>query len=205
VRREIALFLVQTANADGVVSPGEVKLLEKIYKLLEIDSQQLYSDLHQNTRVEGQGVVSDRQPASPSAGNVSVGPALDPARIAALQKETARVSAMLANVFVEEQPAVQPPVIQSGAIDAEEREAGTQPAGNMIGLDESHSMSLRTLVSRASWTRAELSSVALDLDLMLDGAIEQVNEAALDHWDVPITDGDDPVEVNQELAQRLEA
>ncbi|MFP3701147.1 tellurite resistance TerB C-terminal domain-containing protein, partial [Burkholderia sp. SIMBA_013] len=79
-----------------------------------------------------------------------------------------------------------------------------QPAGNVIGLDEVHSMFLRTLVSRGSWTRSELSSVALDLDLMLDGAIEQVNEAALDHWDKPITDGDDPVEVNQELAQRLE-
>jgi hypothetical protein len=64
-------------------------------------------------------------------------------------------------------------------------------------------MFLRTLVSRASWSRSELSSAALDLDLMLDGAIEQVNEAALDHWDEPITDGDDPVEVNQELAQRL--
>ncbi|MBY4766727.1 tellurite resistance TerB family protein [Burkholderia ambifaria] len=205
VRREIALFLVQTANADGVVSPGEVKLLEKIYRLLEIDSQQLYSDLHQNTRVEGQGGVGGRKPASPSTGNVSVGVALDAARIAALQKETARVSAMLADVFVEEQPAVQPPVVQPEVVEAEEREEGTRPVGNVIGLDEAHSMFLRTLVSRASWSRAELSSVALDLDLMLDGAIEQVNEAALDHWDESITDGDDPVEVNQELAQRLEA
>ncbi|WP_260464031.1 tellurite resistance TerB C-terminal domain-containing protein [Burkholderia sp. Bp8963] len=205
VRREIALFLVQTANADGVVSPAEVKLLEKIYRLLEIDSQQLYSDLHQNTRAEGHGGVSGKKPASPSAGNVSAGLALDPARIAALQKETARVSAMLADVFVEEQPVVQPPVVQTEVVEAEERGEDAQPVGNVIGLDEAHSMFLRTLVSRASWSRAELSSVALDLELMLDGAIEQVNEAALDHWDEPVTDGDDPVEVNQELAQRLEA
>lgn len=205
VRREIAVFLVQTVSADGVVSPGEVKLLEKIYRLLEIDSQQLYSDLHQNTRVEGQAVVSGRKPASSSAGDVSAGVALDPARIAALQKETARVSAMLADVFVEEQPPAQPPVVKAKVVEAEERDEGAQPAGNVIGLDEAHSMFLRTLVSRASWSRTELSSVALDLELMLDGAIEQINEAALDHWDEPITDGDDPVEVNQELAQRLEA
>ena len=38
---------------------------------------------------------------------------------------------------------------------------------------------------------------------MVDGAMEQVNEAALDHWDEPLTDGDDPVEINQEFAQRL--
>jgi hypothetical protein len=205
VRREIALFLVQTANADGVISPGEVKLLEKIYRLLEIDSQQLYSDLHQNTRLADQGGVSGRQPASPSASSAGVGLALDRARIAALQKETARVSAMLADVFVEEQPAVQSLVVEPEIIEADEREEVAQPVGNVIGLDEAHSMFLRTLVSRASWSRVELSSVALDLDLMLDGAIEQVNEAALDHWDEPITDGDDPVEVNQELAQRLEA
>ncbi|MGG1948261.1 TerB N-terminal domain-containing protein [Trinickia sp. NRRL B-1857] len=201
-RREVALFLIQTANADSIVSPGEVKLLEKIYKLLEIDSQQLYSDLHQNIRVEGPRVVSGRKSTSPSADNLSVGLVLDPARIAALQKETERVSAMLADVFVEEPLAVQSPVVRPEVVESQER---VQPAGNVIGLDEAHSMFLRTLVSRVRWSRAELSSVALDLDLMLDGAIEQVNEAALDHWDELITDGDDPVEVNRELVQRLEA
>jgi uncharacterized tellurite resistance protein B-like protein len=205
MKREIALFLVETANADGVVSPGEVKLLEKIYRLLEIDSQQLYSDLHQNTHTAGQRELRRGDSSDPRVGNAGVGIALDPARIAALQKETARVSAMLADVFVEEQPAIQPPTVQPEVVEAEERDVGTQPVGNMIGLDETHSMFLRTLVSRASWSRVELSSVAVDLDLMLDGAIEQVNEAALDHWNEPITDGDDPVEVNQELAQRLEA
>lgn len=205
MKREIALFLVETANADGVVSPGEVKLLEKIYRLLEIDSQQLYSDLHQNTHTAGQRELRRGDSSDPRVGNAGVGIALDPARIAALQKETARVSAMLADVFVEEQPAIQPPTVQPEVVEAEERDEGTQPVGNMIGLDETHSMFLRTLVSRASWSRVELSSVAVDLDLMLDGAIEQVNEAALDHWNEPITDGDDPVEVNQELAQRLEA
>lgn len=206
VKREIASLLVQTANADGVVSPGEVKLLEKIYRLLEIDSQQLYSDLHQNTRIAGRTDSSRSESGSSGIGNAGAGAGvvLDPARIAALQKETARVSAMLADVFVEEQPVVPAQVVQPD-VGAEEREDGAQPAGNVIGLDEAHSMFLRTLVSRASWSRGELSSVALDLDLMLDGAIEQVNEAALDHWDEPITDGDDPVEVNQELAQRLEA
>jgi hypothetical protein len=61
------------------------------------------------------------------------------------------------------------------------------------------------LISRPAWTRAELSDAASNLDLMLDGAIEQVNEASLDHWDEPLTDGDDPVEINQDLAQRLAA
>ena len=31
----------------------------------------------------------------------------------------------------------------------------------------------------------------------------EVSERRLDHWDEPLTDGDDPVEINQEFAQRL--
>ncbi|MFP3594899.1 tellurite resistance TerB C-terminal domain-containing protein, partial [Chryseobacterium sp. SIMBA_038] len=64
---------------------------------------------------------------------------------------------------------------------------------------------LRLLLTRPKWTRAELVDAASDLEMMLDGAIEQVNEAALDHWDAPLIDGDDPIEINQELAQRLAA
>jgi hypothetical protein len=75
----------------------------------------------------------------------------------------------------------------------------------LLGLDDAHSSFLRLLVTRESWTRAELADAASHLELMLDGAIEQVNEASLDRWDEPLTDGDDPVEINQEVAQRLAA
>jgi hypothetical protein len=80
--------------------------------------------------------------------------------------------------------------------------AATEP---LLGLDDAHSSFLRLLVTRESWTRAELADAASQLELMLDGAIEQVNEASLDRWDEPLTDGDDPVEINQEVAQRLAA
>jgi hypothetical protein len=145
--------------------------------MMGIDTQRLYSALHQ-----------DAGTAKPAASFT-----LDPARIAALKHETARVSAILADVFVEEQHAP----VASKAAEPE------QPP--LIGLDDAHSTFLRLLVTRVSWTRAELEDAASKLDLMLDGAMEQVNEASLDHWDEPLTDGDDPVEINQELAQRLAA
>jgi hypothetical protein len=122
---------------------------------------------------------------------------LDPERIAALKHETARVSAILAGVFVEEAH------VALAATAAPTAPVPEQPP--LIGLDSAHSNFLRLLVTRVAWTRAELEEAATKLDLMLDGAMEQVNEAALDNWDEPITDGDDPVEINQELAQRLAA
>jgi hypothetical protein len=158
---------------------------------------------------------------------------LDATRIAALKEETARVSSMLADVFVDEahgtvtavhipeteQPAAveeqdmlaaqataathdKEPAPEPQAEPTPQTSAATEP---LLGLDDAHSSFLRLLVTRESWTRAELADAASHLELMLDGAIEQVNEASLDRWDEPLTDGDDPVEINQEVAQRLAA
>jgi len=191
----VATLLVQTANADGFVSPAEVKMLEKLYQMLGLDPQRLYGDLHGNTVVASSNAPRTST-ATAKAPNSLAQPvfALDTSRIEALQKETAKVSALLADVFAEEDPVAEP------FQETVEPQAGS---ASLLGLDEAHSTFLRLLLSRPSWTRSELSDAASDLELMLDGAIEQVNEASLDHWDEPLTDGDDPVEINQEFAQRL--
>lgn len=72
-------------------------------------------------------------------------------------------------------------------------------------MDEAHSALARMLVSRPEWTRDELLDVAADMDLMLDGALEQINEAAFDTHDMPFVDGDDPVMVNSEILEKLDA
>ncbi|HXZ08080.1 MAG TPA: TerB N-terminal domain-containing protein [Paraburkholderia sp.] len=207
VRQAIAAFLVRIANADGVVSRDAVKLLEKIYRLMALDPLRLYSDLHQNVgsdatvvQMSGSANANGAQ-AAPAA----TGLALDASRIAALQRETAHVSAILAGVFVEEPPVVPQSHAPAEDVTAQFAIAPQTVQTALLGLDDAHSTFLRLLVSRPTWTRAELADAALDLELMLDGAIEQVNEASLDHWDEPLTDGDDPVEINQDLAQRLAA
>lgn len=191
----VATLLVQTANADGFVSPGEVKMLEKLYQMLGLDPQRLYGDLHGNA-VVGSPNALRASTGVERAPNSSAQPvfALDTTRIEALQKETAKVSALLADVFAEEVPVPEP---------VQETVEPLSGSASLLGLDKAHSTFLRLLLSRSSWTRSELSDAASGLELMLDGAIEQVNEASLDHWDEPLTDGDDPVEINQEFAQRL--
>ncbi|MEM5385975.1 TerB N-terminal domain-containing protein [Paraburkholderia phymatum] len=261
VKATIASFLVHTANADGVVSRDEVRLLEKVYRMLGIDPQRLYTDLHQHASgapasVASAGTANARaHKHADTQKHAAPKPAfaLDASRIAALKEETARVSSMLADVFVEEahgtadaahsepiepmeaKPAAPVEVTAEQTVRDEEREMLAEPAtssadapqsseataseattseaaqtddetqARLLGLDDAHSSFLRLLVTRASWTRTELAAAASHLELMLDGAIEQVNEASLDHWDEPLTDGDDPVEINQEVAQRLAA
>ncbi|MNH27836.1 hypothetical protein D3C79_879630 [compost metagenome] len=61
------------------------------------------------------------------------------------------------------------------------------------------------LLSRPQWSREELLDVASDLDLMLDGALERINEVSFDTHDIPFTEGEDPVDVNPEILEKLEA
>src|SRR6185312_259091 len=107
-------------------------------------------------------------------------------RIAALQKDTARVSALLSEIFVEEAPVPE----ASPPAEPEPSDVPISP----LGLDESHTALVRLLLSRPQWTRAELEDAAADLGLMADGALEQINEAAFDAFDAPLCEGDDPID-----------
>lgn len=194
-KRAIVAFLAHLAQADGEVSPAEVKLLERVYKALQLDAQLLYSDLH---------IAASGQPASASVAASTVqqatqtgsggGFVLDQDRIAELQKETEQVSKLLAQVFVDEQE------IEPEAPAAEEDVSGNTTLWN---LDAEHSAFLRLLVSRSEWSRDELEAVASDMELMLDGALEHVNDAAFDLFDMPVTEGEEPVEINPEIMEKL--
>jgi len=191
-RRSIARFLAHLTQEDGVVSPSEVKFLERTYRALGLETKLVYTDLHANDAP----VPSTAEVASVSPKPQGV--SLDPARIDQLQKETAEVAALLANVFVEEAEQESAEVVT--ALPEEEAE---QMQTGLLGLDASHSAFVRLLVTRSSWLRYELADAASDMELMLDGALEHINEAALDACDAPLTEGDDPIDINQEVLEAL--
>ncbi|HMN14413.1 MAG TPA: TerB N-terminal domain-containing protein [Bellilinea sp.] len=111
-RQSIGEFLAQVAKADEEVTPAEVKLLEKIFKMLELDTQSVYSLLH----VSVSSPVTVR-PSDTSAPGFSIpipprpnkaGIELDMDRIAVLHAESEKVSAILGEIFVEETVRVEP-------------------------------------------------------------------------------------------------
>ena len=61
----------------------------------------------------------------------------------------------------------------------------------------------RCLLARAHWTRAELEELCADRGLMTDGALERLNEAAFERHDLPLLEGDEPLELNPELLAAL--
>lgn len=194
-KRSIVRFLAHLTQADGKVTSEEVKFLERVCRMLGIEAQQVYSDLHVHA-VTGAPAATPAIGVSTRPRDESASFALDAERIAELQKETEAVSALLAQVFAEEVPA-------EAAVEAASAEALLGAQSSILGLDQDHSAFLRRLIGRHTWPRSELADVAADRELMLDGALQHINEIILDTFEAPLAEGDDPIEINQELLEKL--
>jgi uncharacterized tellurite resistance protein B-like protein len=194
-RRAIGQLLTNMAQADGNIAPEEVRLLEKIYKALGIDLQVVYSDLH-STDSSSTSAPQPQDTASEKL--VGGGLKLDMARIEALQRETEQVSALLSQVFMEESS-------ESSDTSDEPDDTTEASASKLLGLDSEHTTFLRLLITRSSWSREELSDVAADMELMLDGALERINEAAFENFDEPLIEGEDPIDISRQLVEKLAA
>ncbi|WDM57191.1 TerB N-terminal domain-containing protein [Pseudomonas sp. NEEL19] len=206
-KRKIASFLAHLAHADGEVTPQEVKLLERVYKTLALDPQCVYSDLHSaavrpSQVVEAMTSTATLATAAEASEGIGSGFALDMGKVARLQQETAEVSALLASVFNEESPTETSGALEPEAPQEQEGSSAEQLA-TVHGLDVEHSAFLRLLVSRTEWSRAELEDAASDMELMLDGALERINDTAFELFDMPVTEGDDPIEINPEILDEL--
>lgn len=185
-KEAVATFMATLAQSDGMVSPEEVKFLEKVYKALGVNPKRVFTDVH-----------ALEAGTAPTRKVEKKGFQLDAERIAALQADTARVSALLSEIFSEEEPPPAP-------VPVPEAEAEPAQTG-LLGLDEGHGALLRLMLSRPEWSRAELADAAADLELMLDGALEQINDASFDAFDLPLCEGDDPIEINSDVVEKIES
>ncbi len=61
----------------------------------------------------------------------------------------------------------------------------------------------RDLAKRASWPRAEVEELAAERDLLVDGALEALNNAAFELCDAPLSEGDNPIEIDAEVAEEM--
>ncbi|MFI5706509.1 TerB N-terminal domain-containing protein [Kribbella sp. NPDC051620] len=222
-REALAELLVSVAAADGVISPDEVASLTKIFRLLSFDPSEVHSRLHAHLsggtshRPEpATGPVTVRPAGVPDAGypiqepeavearhrrtsGSDQGITLDLAAIEAKFAETAEVSALLTDIFSEDQPETITPKATTPV------DLVPSDAPSIAGLDAIHSTILRRLASRDAWTRGEFEEVAAQYGVMPDGALDTLNEAALDATDEPFVedDGNDTLTINDFARQEL--
>lgn len=181
-RKTIIDFISRIAVTDGGVVPEEVAFLEKVYKVFEVDIAGLYSFLHNAKSTETASMPVAIKKASKLV--------LDHGKIESLRKDTENVSALLSDIFSDK--------VEESIETVEEAD---DRKGNMLDLDDAHVTFLRMLMAKSVWSRMELADIANDLELMVDGAIETINEASFEKHNQAIIEGDDPVEINLEIRE----
>jgi tellurite resistance protein len=222
-REAVADLLLSVAAADGVISREEITSLTKIFTLLGLDPAHVHTRLHAllagtTTRpAPASEPVTVRSAGTPDAGyaihepaagappgkhraQVPPGVVLDLASIEAKFAETAEVSALLTDIFNDDDKAVAPANSQTTALDS--LVGPDEPS--LAGLDGIHSALMRKLIERDVWTRAEFEDLAAQYSVMPDGALDTLNEASLEATEEPfIEDDDDTLSINHFARQEL--
>ena len=152
-----------------------IAFLEKLYAALKIDKAELYSRLHK----EAAGETEKPETAAFS---------LDKEKIKKLRRDTDAVSEILSAVFVD------------GETETETAAARDEAPSALEGLDRQHSLFIEKLLEKTRWTREEAAALAETSSLILDGAIEILNEAAFEqHDDMLIEDEGDELILNETI------
>lgn len=196
-RAVIADFVVSVAAADGRVSPSEVKAIEKIFGLLGIAREHVYSRLHASSAesiadaplpvvIPGQPNPGYKVPPPPPAANAVP---LDMEAVAAKLAQSASMAAVLNEIFTDDaEPAPPAPAKQDTAPN---------------GLSASYNQLLKALSQRGQWDRGEFEQLAGQHKLLPDAALDALNEAAFERCGSALLEGDDPIEVNPDIAKEL--
>ncbi len=202
-RKSLGDLLVLVVQADGVVKPDEVRMMEKLWKLLGLKQASLYTRLHDLCASEPVAVrKADGAPTSFSIPARPVSPhgplSIDPAKVAALMAEAPKLWVLLGAIFAEpDTPEAEERPMQSPAPD-------DVPA-LLLNLDPEHQRLLQVLLQRPQWSRAELEEVCADRGLMVDGAILCINEAAFERFDQALIEENEQIDINRELLQEKTA
>ena len=173
------------AGATGDVGKPQVAVLEAIHDALGLPRSTVYSGLHAGIGAAAAAanepiLVSDevREVVHPIPRPSSESGPMDGelGRLNIIRAETNRVSALLAEIFVEEEQPPEPVEDTDG--------------GPLAGLDARHAALLTKLLSHTEWPRDAFEVVASEAGLMPNGAMETINEWSFDyHGDALLEDG----------------
>jgi tellurite resistance protein len=127
---------------------------------------------------------------------------LDLERLERTRRDSEQVAALLAGIF-EETPYGTSPEPEMPADLSEDPENEIVGAPRIAGLDAAHTQLLLLLAEQPMWSRQELGEICTRLGLLPDGALDTLNEAALDAIGDFVCEGSDPVEMNGETLREM--
>lgn len=184
--------LIKVALADGKIDPSEIKQLEKLYTALGLDKSLVTSDLHRFSAFSATKTTnkpfSTELPAS-NKPNFS----LDKDVLALHESETKDVQSMLGKIFVDDEPEQITVILQPSPASLDNN-----------GLDTPHYKLYSHLISKERWLRKEVAESCLKLEIMLDGALETINDWSYEKVDAPVLDDDGDIYIDLEIVEELQ-
>ncbi|WP_099064607.1 TerB N-terminal domain-containing protein [Serratia sp. BW106] len=181
----VGKVIVGVACSDGRIEPAEIKQLEKIYLSLGLDPSTISGNIHQHSTTE----VIPQSSASASLGATEF--TLDANVLAHHESATNDVRKLLSAIFTEDEP--------------EFRESAPVTGAQEGGLDSAHKQLYHSLLEKEQWPRKEATELCENLNLMLSGALEVINDWSYSVVDAPVMDdADDEIWVDLEIAKELE-
>lgn len=204
-RQAIGRFLVRVATIDGRVDASEMKILARAFRLLSLDPGTVHSEIHAVTtgapavdpvRMRAAALRPGFAIPGPTQARTASPLVLDAAAVSAKLRETMQVSALLDEILGDDAPTALPTPPAAGA-------PVTVPPVAPSGLDDAHARLLVALVQRDQWPWDEVKALAAELGLLADGALERINEVALQRLESPAFESGDPTYVDKGIAQEL--
>lgn len=191
----ISHILVGVALADGKIEPAEIKQLRKLYTLLGLDDTMVTSDIHnlKSRKIKSSPYGSQTQTKATNASTSAI--SLNPILLDVYKEETEGVKAVLDSIFVEENIEDENENINDGVV----------PSPQVTGLDDAHTRFFEKLTSKEKWSAKEVEDICKGLNLMVDGAIEVINDWTYDNVDAPLIEDGSVVYIDLEVAQEMRA
>ena len=194
-KRELAPLALKAAVVDNHVPAERIEAVKKIYKLLELDAADVYSDLHSQSLGGSVVIDSTRRTQQVSDGRSRGGSGsmveLDSERIESVLSDTVRVSATLGEIFESDDK-----VSDSTVPDDSD--------SMLPGLDREHALLALELIQRSYWEDEEFEQLVSRFSLMPAGAIEILNEWSFDNFQEPLIEEYDGYNLNSNMVEKLE-
>lgn len=198
----ISHILISIAHADGRIDPQEIKQLEKFYTTLGLDKKQVTSDIHALAASSEPVTVGLRDPETsftiprpiPESAT-GKGFRLNDELIRIREEETRQVKGVLEGIFSDQS--------EEEAVATPEPAPIQHPSTPLNALDEVHQNLLHRLIAQETWERSAIHEMCKELGLMVDGAMEILNEWAFDNANAPLIDDGEPVYIDVNLAKEI--
>jgi len=196
--RHVGKIVAEVASADGVITPEEKKILNRIYKALGLSSDPLDAITEEVTIITPKsGRKGEDIPATAQASEKKPALHLDMTKIKEIARETQEVTTILADIFVDQ---------------AESEEADTampvdelETAAVFPNLEKRFQSPAEKLFAKEEWSLEEFDELAKDHHFLPDALYDNLNAWSDEELGDFILERDNKIRVFTELLQQTNA